>query len=273
MVVQSAGPVPDRLDPKARAFYTRVLELLRQSPVPFLVGGAYALERYTGIQRHTKDLDVFVHRRDLEAVRDVLAGAGYRTEVTFPHWLAKAYGEGDFVDLIFASGNGLCVVDDRWFAHARRDEVLGVPVGLCPPEEMIWSKAFIMERERYDGADIAHLIRATGWDLDWRRLLERFGPHWAVLFSHLVLFTYIYPAERGMVPAEVTRELTDRLQEQTSQPAPGGRVCHGPLLSRGQYLPDIECWGYEDVRLAPAGTLSAEEIARWTEPARQPHPT
>ena len=29
-------------------------------------------------------------------------------------------------------------------------------------EEMIWSKAFIMERERYDGADIAHLILACG---------------------------------------------------------------------------------------------------------------
>jgi hypothetical protein len=28
-----------------------------------------------------------------------------------------------------------------------------VPVIFCPPEEMIWSKAFVMERERYDGAD------------------------------------------------------------------------------------------------------------------------
>ena len=27
---------------------------------------------------------------------------------------------------------------------------------------MIWSKAFIMERERYDGADIAHLIWRAG---------------------------------------------------------------------------------------------------------------
>ena len=26
-------------------------------------------------------------------------------------------------------------------------------------EESLWQKAFIMERERYDGADVAHLLR------------------------------------------------------------------------------------------------------------------
>jgi hypothetical protein len=32
-----------------------------------------------------------------------------------------------------------------------------------------------MERERFDGADVAHIILAYGDRLDWRRLLERFG--------------------------------------------------------------------------------------------------
>jgi len=49
-------------------------------------------------------------------------------------------------------------------------------VGLTPVEEMLWSKAFVMERHRYDGADIAHLIRARGEHFDWNRLLQRFGP-------------------------------------------------------------------------------------------------
>ena len=34
-------------------------------------------------------------------------------------------------------------------------------------EETLWSKAFVMERERYDGADVAHLILAHGERLDW----------------------------------------------------------------------------------------------------------
>ena len=35
--------------------------------MPFLVGGAYAFERYTGIARHTKDFDLFIHPRDVRA--------------------------------------------------------------------------------------------------------------------------------------------------------------------------------------------------------------
>ena len=31
---------------------------------------------------------------------------------------------------------------------------------------------------------MAHLLRAGGRLLDWRRLLRRFGPHWRVLFQY-----------------------------------------------------------------------------------------
>ena len=42
-----------------------------------------------------------------------------------------------------------------------------------------------MERERYDGADVAHLFRHCSGLLNWERLVRRFGPHWRVLLSHL----------------------------------------------------------------------------------------
>lgn len=53
-----------------------------------------------------------------------------------------------------------------------------------------------MERERFDGADVAHIILKRGKRLDWGRLLSRFGEHWRVLLSHLILFDYIYPSEK-----------------------------------------------------------------------------
>src|SRR5205085_362129 len=112
-----------------------------------------------------------------------------------------------FIDIIFSSGNGLATVDEGWFSYAVKADVFGEPVLLCPPEETIWSKAFIQERERYDGADVAHLIRARGRDFDWPRLLRRFGPHWPVLLSHLILFGYIYPGERAIIPAGVMQDL------------------------------------------------------------------
>jgi hypothetical protein len=262
--MSSAPPGHGELDVQARAFYQEVLNTLSRARLPFLVGGAYALECFTGIQRHTKDFDLFVRREDCPGVLGALAAIGCRTEVTFPHWLGKAYRDDNFIDIIFASGNGLCRVDDAWFEHAVEAEVLGLPVGLTPPEEMIWSKAFVVERERYDGADVAHLLRACGPRLDWPRLLSRFGPHWRVLLSHLILFGYIYPAERASIPNGVMRDLLDRLRDELDSGPPRERLCRGTLLSRAQYFVDIAYWGYQDARLPPAGRMTAEEIGIWT---------
>jgi len=261
---------PSELDEPTRAFYCRTLRVLRAGGIGHLVGGAYALERYTGIERHTKDLDVFVRRRDCADALTVLATAGgCQCELTHPHWLAKVHCGERFVDVIFSSGNGIAEVDEQWFAHARRAEVLGEPTLLCPPEEIIWSKAFIMERERYDGADVAHLLRACGRSLDWTRLLERFGAEWPVLVSHLVLFDYIYPGERAQIPAQVRRELWRRQARLARAPAALGSdtvrpLCRGTLLSRAQYLIDVEEWGYGDARLSPPSHMTREQVAHWT---------
>lgn len=256
----------DPLDEAAAEVYRRAMSALAGAGVRFLVGGAYALAHYTGIVRHTKDFDVFLRREDLDRALEALAGARLAVDRAFPHWLAKAC-EGDlFIDLIHSSGNGIAAVDDLWFAYAEPAEVLDLPALLCPAEEMIWSKSFVMERERYDGGDVAHLLRSRGPALDWDRLLARFaGPAARVLLAHLVLFGYVYPAERGSVPGWAMSELLRRLDEDDG---PAAALCRGTLLSRSQYLVDVEEWGYDDARRAPAGALSDEDLALWTRAAR-----
>ena len=247
------------------ALYGEALAQLAHSGIPFLIGGAFALERYTGIARNTKDLDIFLRSRDLEPALATIGTLGCRTEIPFPHWLGKATTAEGVVDFIFSSGNGVAQVDDAWFEHAVDARVLDVPVKLCPPEETIWSKALIMERERYDGADVAHLVRALGpGGLDWHRLLRRFGPHWRVLLSHLMLFGFVYPGERWRVPDDVMRELIGRLTAEVETRHHDERLCNGTLLSRAQYLPDVRTWGYRDARLAPTGSMTADDIAVWT---------
>jgi hypothetical protein len=248
-------------------FYRRVIWELNKQRVPFLVGGAQMLERCSGITRELKDLDIYICRRDLQPALEVLSTAGYRTEICFSHWLAKACEGPLFVDLIFSSGNGICEVNGRWFEHAIDGEVFGMPIRFCPPEEMIWSKAFVMERERYDGADIAHLFLCCGRLLDWRRLLQRFEPHWRVLLSYLILFGFIYPTERSLVPEWIMRELLNRVQNEMGGRAEEDKLCQGTLLSRAQYLKDISDWGYQDARLPPYGKMTVEEANRWTQAA------
>jgi hypothetical protein len=223
------------------------LRALSASGVQFLVAGAYAFFEYTGIFRDTKDLDVFLRERDLEDAFEVLERAGFRTELLDPRWIGKAYRGEWFVDLIFSSGNGVAVVDELWFEHARPGRVMGIDVLLAPPEEIIWSKAFVLERERYDGADVNHLVRAFGEELDWDRLLFRFDRYWEVLLSHLFLFRFVYPGERCKVPDRVMQALLARAGEElgTDHPRP---LCRGNLASRVQYRHDLEQLGYEDGR-------------------------
>lgn len=252
------------LAPETAAFYRSALEVLNRAEIPFLVGGAYALGRYTGIERHTKDFDIFVLPGDAESVLGTLASAGYKTELTFPHWLGKAYHGDEFIDVIYSSGNGVARVDAGWFEHAAEGEILGMPLRLIPAEEMIWSKGFVVERERYDGADIIHLLRERGRVLDWPRLLRRFDANWRVLLSHLVLFGFVYPGERDAIPSWVMQDLTARLHTELSAPAEGERVCQGTLLSRAQYLIDIGSWGYRDARLRDDVHMDEGDIAHWT---------
>lgn len=67
-------------------------------------------------------------------------------------------------------------------------------------------------------------------------LLARFDRHWRVLLSRLVLFGFIYPAERARVPAAIMRELLRRLDAELEAPAPRDHRCQGTILSREQYL-------------------------------------
>lgn len=257
----NTGTIPEAGDPRLD-FYVDALGVLETTALPFVVGGAFAHSRYTGRDRDTKDLDVIVKREDAPTALAAFEDAGYQVEMPFPHWLGKVHRQGQYIDVVFSSGNGVVVVDDRWFVHAMPGEVLGIPVALCPAEELLWSSAFVQERERYDGAAVLHLLHARALFFDWPRLLSRFAANWPVLLSYLILFKFAYPDRRSDIPDEVMHGLMQRQRDQC--PEPDNSVCLGTLLSRAQYLFDIEQLGYADARLHPHGSMTPEETAIWT---------
>ncbi len=247
-------------------FFCESMRILNEADIPFLVGGAFALCSYTGVARDTKDFDIMVDERDVPRTLQTFRDKGFRADLTFPHWLAKVHHGETFIDVIFNSGNGICPVDERWFQNARPAEIFGMEVLLCPVEEIIWQKAYIMERERFDGADVVHLLRSCAAKLDWPRLLERFDEDWRVLLTHLVLFGFIYPSRRSMIPTGVMNELLARLAHQVLSPdsETEEKLCFGTFLSRAQYLPDIERWGFHDPRLSDRTSMTPEQLQHWT---------
>lgn len=237
------------------------MQVLRDNQIDFLVGGAYALAHYTGIARDTKDFDLFIRRADVASALAIWEKAGYKADFVFDHWLAKVAKGNVYVDVIFCSGNGLGSVDDAWFEKAQQAKIFSTQVKVVAPEELIWQKAYIMERERFDGADVVHLLAACAPALDWERLVRRFGPDWRVLWGHLILFGFIFPSKRNLIPLELVKEFSAKVSREQTEPAPVDPVCNGTLLSRIQYQSDLR--DFLDARLTGRSSISTEELRHW----------
>jgi len=232
--------------PEAYQCYQGVLKGLLAAGVPFAVSGGFAFHHHTGIWRTTKDLDLVIPPAAVERAFEVLVSEGFETYVQDPVWLAKARRGEYFVDLITGVGNATLTVEQSWIDRAQEDEVLGMRCKVLPAEEMIASKLFVTRRERFDGADTAHLLRACAASLDWDRLRELTEPHWQVLYWHLVLFAYIYPSSASDVPPGVWRELTESFNQSVAAPSTNGSF-RGTLIDPKMFAIDVNEWGEHDV--------------------------
>lgn len=231
---------------EAHSFYREALELLHESGAPFMVGGAFAMFHYTDIYRDTKDLDIFCKPSDYPRIMKFFGYKGYKTELTDIRWLAKIFKGEHFIDLIFDTVNNICRVDDTWLEHAPEAEFEGVKVKILPPEELIWCKIYVQNRERYDGADVNHIIMRYGKNIDWKRLLFRLDQHWHLLLAQLLIFQFVYPSEyHHIIPKWLFDELIFRAQEQYELPSAVERVCRGPVIDQTQYSVDIKQWDYK----------------------------
>ena len=180
-------------------FYLAALDLLEAHRLPFLVGGSFAYARYTGIDRETKDLDIFVRPEDVPRTLAAFEAAGHRTESLIRIGWPKS-GRPSMSSMSSTVPATVWRVDDEWFAHAAESEVLGRRLQLCPLENRLVEGVRAGTRT-VRRADVLHLLREAGRDIDWPRLVARFGDYWPVLLSHLVSFHFVYPDHRDSVPS------------------------------------------------------------------------
>jgi hypothetical protein len=89
----------------SESFYVECLEVVKQANVPFAIGGGYAVNIHAGIDRFTKDLDIFCKPGDFPRILNRFAELGYETRVEDERWLAKIIRGPDTVDVIFGASN------------------------------------------------------------------------------------------------------------------------------------------------------------------------
>ena len=228
--------------------YRRVLASLQAQGIGFAVAGAFAFQRYTGIWRFTKDLDLFLPRAEVPRALALCRQIGFNTEVRDPVWLAKAWHDGYFVDLISGMSNGAIWVTPEWIGQAVRDTVLDQSTLVLAAEDLILSKLFVTRRDRFDGSDIVHLLHARGPVLDWPRLLRAAEPFWQLLWWHLILYDYIYPQARERVPEAVWTHLQARWLDRCRGGEPAPEQFRGALIDDQMFAIDLYEWGAQDLQ-------------------------
>ncbi len=232
--------------PEQQRLFREVLRVLNRGQIAYAVSGAFALQKHTGIWRDTKDLDVFLTAQHLPRALECLIDDGFECSVVDAVWLAKAHRGDFYVDLICGMSNGVIVVKASWIERALPARIVGVRTRVLAPEELIASKLFVTRRERFDGADIAHIIYRTRGRLDWERLLQLAGSHWEMLLWALVLFRYVYPARSSYVPSQVWQGLLQRFQHELANPNPRPRF-RGSLVDEKMFAIDVHEWGLDNL--------------------------
>lgn len=237
----STSSFPSAEPKEQRELFHDALTALEHDGIPYAVSGAFALRQHTGICRFTKDLDLFTTAENATTALSCLQQAGLECEVCDPVWLSKAWRDGFFIDVITGMSNGLIEVEDLWIERSPPAVVYGVETRVLAPEELVASKLFVARRERFDGADIAHVIYGTYGHFDWKREMELVGEHWEMLLWALVLFRYVYPGQSGYVPVAVWRDLLNRFDSVIAQSDPQAQF-RGSLVDDNMFAIDVNEW-------------------------------
>lgn len=225
--------------------YRLALTILDSAQIPYVVGGAWAVEHYVALGRATLDLDLMLVPAAVDRAIQALGQHGARL-LGRDLFQVRLSLDGNEIDLVHRVAHGEYAVDASWRQAAVPGYLFDVATLVASPPDLIWAKVFIASRHRFDGSDIVHLIRATHRTLDWQRLAARLQPYPELLLAYLNLFEFCYPGERGVIPDWLWHSLL-AVFETPPEPA-GPRICRGPLLDSTSFIFDGVAKGYQDVR-------------------------
>jgi hypothetical protein len=197
---EAAHPVQDDL---FEAVLRETIEALDGEGVPYIFMGGIGAATH-GRPRWTHDIDVFVRPEDAGRALRALAGAGYRTEQTYPDWLYKGFKHDVMVDVIFKSLGGI-LLDDEMLARAKDEDFRGQRARVMAPEDLLVIKALVhdehMPRHWHDA--LAIISRCA---LDWEYVVRRARRHGARRVLSLLLYAQ---SNDLVVPAGPVRALFD----------------------------------------------------------------
>jgi hypothetical protein len=187
------------------------LEVLRDAGIEFILGGGFAQAAFIGRWRDTKDIDFYLRPSDRKRASAALARAGfadyYRTLPYDRKWIYRSVKAGVIVDIIWSMANLRAQVDELWFARARQLIIRGQTLQVIPPEELMWCKLYVLQRDRCDWTDLFNLTYTRGREMDWEHLLRRLEDDVPLLKALLTLYGWLRPLDARKLPSDLWKRL------------------------------------------------------------------
>ena len=180
-------------------FLQRLVAVLDQVGVPYMLSGSLASAFY-GIPRSTQDIDIVV-QMDLSRLRSLLRALPEdQYYVSEPAAMDALRRQGQFniidmetgwkVDLIVCKRRPFSQME---FGRRRSEEVLGVALMVCSPEDSILSK---LEWAKKSGGSERQLRDVSGvWQMRRAELDQAYIEHWAHELGVLDLWLQIQQPE------------------------------------------------------------------------------
>jgi predicted nucleotidyltransferase len=176
-----SAPEPEHPFSSIEAALKKAVAALRESGIPFLLGGSLAVWARGGPEtRH--DLDLVVKPEDAERALAVLEEAGMRPEKPPEEWLFKAWDGEVLIDVIFHP-RGLEVTDEL-MERGEMLHVLGISIPVMSLEDVLATKLLALHEHQLDYTPLVGIARAVREQIDWRYLRERteVSPYAAAFF-------------------------------------------------------------------------------------------
>lgn len=230
------APIPD----EQWVVYRRVIAEARRRGLEFALGGGFAVATYTGQWRNSKDIDLYVVPETREAMIQVTREQGlrdiYEQQPYDRGWIYRSACQEVIVDVMWSMANHKSPVDRDWLTRGAEIVINDEHLRVLPPEEMLWDKLYVMQRDRCDWPEALKLLYSTGPRLDWEHVFRRVGDDSPLLTGILSVFAWLCPGRAQELPAWLWERVN-------LPPPPSGERClrtRAELLDRRPWFQPLE---------------------------------
>ena len=176
--------MPHRVDEGLAGTLKRVAAALKQSGIPFALGGSFAVYAHGG-HSSDHDVDFLIREHDKERVLEELAAVGFEVEQPPEDWLVKVYDNGRMVDLIYRPVES--PVTDATLRDTEMLSVESIYIPVLSATQLMIHKLLSYTQHYCDFATGLPVARSLREKIDWDRVRnETAGSPYAEAFLVLL---------------------------------------------------------------------------------------